>query len=78
MIFDFNPLDLLARGICIIFLIAMFSGAIYIFTNVIKSKDYVCDSEKQSKFIIECLKEDKTTVGAITDCERIAIKLFCK
>ena len=71
--------NLLARGIVIMFLIAMFSGAIYIFTNVIKSKDSICDSEKQSKFILDCIKEDKTkTVGAIGNCERIAIKLYCK
>ena len=71
--------NLLARGIVIMFLIAMFSGAIYIFTNVIKSKDSICDSEKQSKFILDCIKEDKTkTVGAIKNCERIAIKLYCK
>jgi hypothetical protein len=71
--------NLLARRMVIMFLIAMFFGAIYIFTNVIKSKDSICDSEKQSKFILECLKEDKTkTVGAIGHCERISIKLFCK
>ena len=62
------------------FLIIIFWGALHIFTNIIKSsKDTICDSEKQSKFILECLKEDKTkTVGAIGDCERIAIRLFCK
>jgi hypothetical protein len=74
-----DNLNLLERGIVIMFLIAMFSGAIYIFTNVIKSKDTICDNEKQSKFILECLKEDKTkTVGAIGNCERISIKLYCK
>ena len=79
MIFDFDPLALMARGMVIMFLIAMFSGAIYIFTNVTKSKDSICDSEKQSKFILECIKADTTkTVGAISACERIAIKLFCK
>ena len=62
------------------FLFIIFWGALHIFTNIIKSsKDTICDSEKQSKFILECLKEDKTkTVGAIGDCERIAIRLFCK
>ena len=79
MIFNFDPLALMARGMVIMFLIAMFSGAIYIFTNVIKSKDSICDSEKQSKFILECIKADTTkTVGAISACERIAIKLYCK
>ena len=75
MIFDFDPLALMARKMVTMFLIAMFSGAIYIFTNVIKSKDSICDSEKQSKFILECLKEDKTAIG---NCERIAIQLYCK
>ena len=80
MYLDFCPWYLLARGMVIMFLIAMFFvGALHIFTNIIKNKDLICDSEKQSKFILECIKEDKTkTVGAITDCERIAIKLFCK
>ena len=73
-------LDKLARGMVIMFLIIIFYGALHIFTNIIKSsKDTICESEKQSKFILECLKEDKTkTVGAIGDCEKIAIKLFCK
>ena len=73
-------LDKSARGMVIMFLIIIFWGALHIFTNIIKSsKDTICDSEKQSKFILECLKEDKTkTVGAITDCERISIKLYCK
>ena len=71
--------NLLARGICIIFLIAMFSGAIYIFTNVIKSKDYVCDSEKQSKFILECIKADTTKdLRAIGACEQMSLRLYCK
>ena len=73
-------LDKLARGMVIMFLFIIFWGALHIFTNIIKSsKDTICDSEKQSKFILECLKEDKTkTVGAIRDCEEIAIKLYCK
>ena len=73
-------LDKLARGMVIMFLIIIFWGALHIFTNIIKSsKDTICDSEKQSKFILECLKEDKTkTVGAIGDCERISMKLYCK
>ena len=71
--------NLLARGIVIMFLIAMFSGALHISANLIKDKDTICDSEKQSKFILECLKADTTkTVGAIGNCERIAIKLYCK
>ena len=73
-------LDKLARKMVIMFLIIIFYGALHIFTNIIKSsKDSICDSNKQSKFILDCIKEDKTkTVGAIRDCERIAIKLYCK
>ena len=63
----------------IIFLISIF---IYIFSlpiNTTKSKDPICDSEKQSKFILDCIKEDKTkTVVVIRDCERISIGLYCK
>ena len=74
-----DNLNLLAMGICIIFLIAMFSGAIYIFTNVIKSKDSICDSEKQSKFILECIKADTTKdLRAIGACEQMSLRLYCK
>ena len=63
----------------IMFLIAMFSGAIYIFTNVIKSKDTICDSEKQSKFILECIKADTTKdLRAIGACEQMSLRLYCK
>ena len=80
MIFDFDPEKLYIKGICIIILITFSLIPLHIYTYSIKdNKDSICDSEKQSKFILECLKEDKTkTVGAIRDCERIAIKLFCK
>ena len=79
MIFDFDPLALMARGMVIMFLIAMFSGAIYIFTNVTKSKDSICDSEKQSKFILECIKADTTKdLRAFGVCEQMSIKLYCK
>ena len=80
MIFDFDPLALMARGMVTMFLIAMFSGAIYIFTNVIKSsKDSICDSEKKSKFILDCIKADTTKdVRAIGICEQMSIRLYCK
>ena len=55
---------------------------LYFFTDMdinIFNKKPICDSEKQSKFILDCIKEDKTkTVMAIGNCEQIAIKLFCK
>lgn len=80
MIFDFNARELWTKGVCIISLIFLFLITLYIFLNIIKSnKDHICDSEKQSKFILDCIKEDKTkTVGAIGDCERISIGLYCK
>ena len=78
--FDFDPYEFLKKGLCIFFFIFLSFIALHFLTNIIKSsKDTICESEKQSKFILECLKEDKTkTVGAIRDCEKIAIKLYCK
>ena len=80
MIFDFDPYEFLKKGLCIFFFIFLSFIALHFLTNIIKSsKDSICESEKQSKFILECLKEDKTkTVGAIGNCEKIAIKLYCK
>ena len=80
MIFDFDARELWTKGVCIISLIFLFLITLYIFLNIIKSnKDHICDSEKQSKFILDCIKEDKTkTVRVIGDCERISIKLYCK
>ena len=71
--------NLLARGIVIMFLIVMFCGAMFIFTNIIKSKDTICDSEKQSKFILECIKADTTKdLRAIGACEQMSLRLYCK
>ena len=80
MIFDFDPWELWKKGICIFFFIFLSFIALYFLPKIIKSsQDSICNSEKQSKFILDCIKEDKTkTVGAIIDCERIAIKLYCK
>lgn len=72
-----NSLNMKAFGI--IFLISIF---IYIFSlpiNTTKGKDHICDSEKQSKFILECLKEDKTNdVLAFGACKNISKELYCK
>lgn len=39
----------------------------------------ICDSEKQSKFILECIKADTTKdLRAIGACEQMSIKLYCK
>ena len=77
---NFDFWELWNKGITIIFLIILFLIPLYIFVNIIKSnKDSICDSEKQSKFILECIKEDKTkTVVVMRVCERISIKLYCK
>ena len=77
---NFCPGELFKKGICIFFFIFLFLITLQIFTIITKSnKDSICDSEKQSKFILDCIKEDKTkTVRVIGDCERISIKLYCK
>ena len=78
-LFNFDSCELFNKGITIIFLIVLFLIPLHIFVNFIKSKDSICDSEKQSKFILDCIKEDKTkTVVVIRDCERISIGLYCK
>ena len=79
MYLDFDPWELFKKGICIFFLIFLSFIALHIFTNIIKSKDTICDSEKQSKFILECLKADTTKdLRAIGACEQISLKLYCK
>ena len=77
---NFCPGELFKMGICIFFFIFLFLFPLHIFVNIIKSnKDSICDSEKQSKFILECLKEDKTNdVRAFGACKNISIELYCK
>ena len=39
----------------------------------------ICDSEKQSKFILECIKADTTKdLRAIGACEQMSLRLYCK
>ena len=72
-----NSLNMEAFGI--IFLISVFILIFSLPINTTKGKDHICDSEKQSKFILECLKEDKTNdVLAFGACEKMSIKLYCK
>ena len=80
MSFDFDPEKLYIKVICIILLITFSLIPLHIYKYSIKdNKDSICDSEKQSKFILECLKEDKTkTVAAISACEQMSIRLYCK
>lgn len=77
---NFDFWELWNKGITIIFLIILFLIPLYIFVNIIKSnKDSICDSEKQSKFILECIKADTTKdVRAFGACENMSIKLYCK
>ena len=81
---NFCPWELFKKGSCIFFLIVLSFMLLSMFTNITKSnkkilQGSICDSEKQSKFILDCIKEDKTkTVVVIRDCERISIGLYCK
>ena len=39
----------------------------------------ICDIEKKSKFILECLKADTTKdLLAIGACEQMSLRLYCK
>lgn len=76
---NFDFWELWNKGITIIFLIILFLIPLYIFVNIIKSKNPICDVEKQSKFILECIKADTTKdVRAFGACENMSIKLYCK
>jgi hypothetical protein len=69
-------LSFLAKGLTILFLFFLFFIGLHIFTNIIKSKDSICDVEKQSKFILECLNSNEKKELQL--CERIATRLYCK
>ena len=80
MIFDFDPWELWKKGMRIFSLIFLSFVALHFSTNIIKSsKDSICDSEKQSKFILDCIKADKTKdLRAIGACEQMSLRLYCK
>jgi hypothetical protein len=69
-------LSILAKGLTILFLFFLFFIGMHIITNIIKSKDSICDVEKQSKFILECLNSNEK--NELQLCERIATRLYCK
>ena len=69
-------LSILAKGLTIFFLFFLFFIGMHIITNIIKSKDSICDVEKQSKFILECLNSNEK--NELQLCERIATRLYCK
>ena len=78
--FDFDPYEFLKKGLCIFFFIFLSFIALHFLTNIIKSsKDTICESEKQGKFILECLKADTTKdLRAISACEQMSLRLYCK
>ena len=80
MSFDFDPEKLYIKVICIIILITFSLIPLHIYTYSIKdNKDSICDSEKQSKFILECLNSKTIdTMGRISACEEMSIRLYCK
>jgi hypothetical protein len=69
-------LSILAKGLTIFFLFFLFIIGMHIITNIIKSKDSICDVEKQSKFILECLNAKE--LQSISVCGKIAKSLYCK
>jgi hypothetical protein len=67
------------KGLTILFLFFLFFIGMHIITNIIKSKNSICDSEKQSKFILECLSANEIKeLQAIGACEQMSIRLYCK
>ena len=67
------------KAFVIIFLISIFIHIFSLPINTTKGKDHICDSEKQSKFILDCIKADTTKdVRAFVACENMSIKLYCK
>jgi len=69
-------LSFLAKGLTILFLLFFVFFGLHIITNMIKSKDSICDAEKQSKFILECLNAKE--LQSISVCGKIAKSLYCK
>lgn len=71
-----NIINLLnMKAFVMIFLISIF---IYIF-SLPKNTTPICDIEKKSKFILECIKADTTKdLRAIGACEQMSLRLYCK
>ena len=70
------------RSFCevlIIFLFFLFFLFMTFIVKFIKHKDLICDIEKKSKFILECIKADTTNdLRAIGACEQMSLRLYCK
>lgn len=76
---NFNSWEFWINSISIIFVIILFMVPLHIFINIIRYNDPICDNEKQSKFILECIKTDTTKdFRAINACEQMSIRLYCK
>ena len=73
---NFNSLNFFTKGFSIMCLIFLFFIGLHISANIIKSKASICDAEKQSKFILECLNSNEK--NELQLCERIATRLYCK
>jgi hypothetical protein len=73
---NFNSLNFFTKGFSIMCLIFLFFIGLHISANIIKSKASICDVEKQSKFILECLNSNEKKELQL--CERIATRLYCK
>jgi hypothetical protein len=73
---NFNSLNFFTKGFSIMCLIFLFFIGLHISANIIKSKASICDVEKQSKFILECLNSNEK--NELQLCERIATRLYCK
>jgi hypothetical protein len=69
-------LSFLVKGLTILFLFFLFFIGLHISANIIKSKASICDVEKQSKFILECLNAKE--LQSISVCKKIAKSLYCK
>jgi hypothetical protein len=76
MSWNFNFLNFFVKGLSIMFLFFIGLNIFYFSTNIIKSKDFICDVEKQSKFILECLNAKE--LQSISVCSKIAKSLYCK
>jgi len=76
MSWNFNSLNFFAKGFSIMSFIFLFFIGLHIITNIIKSKASICDVEKQSKFILECLNAKE--LQSISVCGKIAKSLYCK
>ena len=66
----------------IMFLFLLFFLFMTLIVKFIKHKDPkdpICDIEKKSKFILECIKADTTKdLRAIGTCEQMSLRLYCK